>query len=94
MDELAKICLTKMPSPLVGGQRHGSDISLNSVPGLKEINAQKVILMAASESPDIGQTPVAVSRGSACGKEAGSSYSRTFCSPNHQPTWNSQRPKY
>lgn len=84
MDELAKIYLTKMPSSLVGEEWQGSDISLNSVPGLKEINAQKVILMPASESPDIGQIPVAVSGGSACGEGSGSSYSRTFCSPNHQ----------
>lgn len=44
MDELAKIFLTNA-SLFSWGEWHRSDISLNSLPGLKEINAWKVIFV-------------------------------------------------
>lgn len=45
MDELAKTYLPKMPFSLAGGEWHRNDISLNSVLGLKEINAWKAIVV-------------------------------------------------
>ena len=91
MDELAKRDLTKMPSSLVGGERYGSGISWKSVPGLKEINAQKVISVpdprAQTEPPHPHPPPHCGSqRGPACDNDSESSYSLTFWSPSRQPT--------
>lgn len=89
MDELAKRDLTKMPSSLVGGERYGSGISWKSVPGLKEINAQKVISVPdprAQTEPPPPPPHRGSQRGPACDNKSGSSYSLTFWSPSHQAT--------